>query len=64
MTKVVEIRVIMSLLIKLIIKNTKKKMRFTVFVTAIVMATMASAVNVEFDGTPTAPTPAPKPDML
>ena len=39
-------------------------MRFTVFVSAIVMATMASAVNVEFDGTPTAPTPAPKPDML
>ena len=39
-------------------------MRFTVFVTAIVMVTMASAVNVEFDGTPMAPTPAPKPDML
>ena len=39
-------------------------MRFTVFVTAIVMATMASAGSVEFDGTPMAPKPAVKPDML
>ena len=57
--------VVVVLSIVAVWSKTKKKMRFTVFVTAIVMATMTSAVNIEVNTAPVAPTPpAPKPDML